>query len=243
MPTVVPVFQRRRRGVRALARDQRPAAEAVRLSSMAIATRAARRPDQRADARARRAGARLRRRHGARHAGSEPGVPLGERVRRRGSSIGGWRPPASGWPSAGTIADVASCPGAEIVPAGGDAVARPRPAARGSPARAARSDRGRRRRATSRSAAARTAAASITSRRSASRAASAGSASRAVPQYFVMVGGGADARRRRVRPPGREDSGAPVPRGRRAADRALRARARRRRSARRVLPPRRPRAA
>ena len=44
---------------------------------MAIAAGAARRPDERADARARRTGARVRRRHGPRHAGSEPACSAG----------------------------------------------------------------------------------------------------------------------------------------------------------------------
>ena len=50
-PTIVPVLQRRRRGLRAVARDQRPAAEAVRLRDGGR-HRAARRSDERADARA-----------------------------------------------------------------------------------------------------------------------------------------------------------------------------------------------
>ena len=43
---------------------------------------------------------------------------------------------------------------------------------------------------------------------------------RAVPQYFVMVGGGTTDRRRQLRADRGEDSGAPHPRGGRAADRA-----------------------
>ena len=46
--------------------------------------------------------------------------------------------------------------------------------------------------------------------------------SRAVPQYFVMVGGGAHDRGAIVRPAGREDSGAPRPAGGRTADRSVR---------------------
>ena len=48
--------------------------------------------------------------------------------------------------------------------------------------------------------------------------------SRAVPQYFVMVGGGAARPRRDLWPARREDSGATHPRGGRAADRSLHAR-------------------
>ena len=40
-------------------------------------------------------------------------VPLGQRVRRARSCIAGSRPPGLGLAEAGTIADVASCPGAE----------------------------------------------------------------------------------------------------------------------------------
>ena len=100
--------------------------------------------------------------------------------------------PASGSRRRGDDRRRRQLPGRRIVPARGHAVARARPPARRSSARAPRSHRGGRRRAASRSAAARTAAASITSRRSDSRAASAASAARAVPQYFVMVGGGAE---------------------------------------------------
>ena len=106
------VLNSRRRGVRAVARDERAAAEAVRLRD-GDRDDAARRSDERADARARRAGARVRRRHGPRHAGSESRVPVGERRPTCGSSTAGSRPRASGWPEAGTIADVTSCPGAE----------------------------------------------------------------------------------------------------------------------------------
>ncbi len=48
--------------------------------------------------------------------------------------------------------------------------------------------------------------------------------SRAVPQYFVMVGGGAHDRGAIVRPARREDSRAPRPAGGRTADRSLRRR-------------------
>ena len=95
-----------------MARDQRAAAEAVRLRD-GDRHRAARRPDQRADARARRAGARLRRRHGPRHAGSESACSAGStscdvrQLYRRLAAAG------LGLAEAGTIADVASCPGAE----------------------------------------------------------------------------------------------------------------------------------
>ena len=65
---------------------------------MAIATRAARRSDERADARGRRAGARLRRRHDPRHRRSGSAVPLGQRRATCGSCIAGWRRRVSGWP-------------------------------------------------------------------------------------------------------------------------------------------------
>ena len=56
---------------------------------------------------------RLQRRHGAGDDGSEPGVPLGAASATCASCIGGCRPPASGLAEASTMADVASCPGAE----------------------------------------------------------------------------------------------------------------------------------
>ncbi len=64
-----------------MARDKRAAAEAVWVSD-GDGVRSARRPDERADARARRPCTRVRRRHGPRHSRSEPAVPVGERLRR-----------------------------------------------------------------------------------------------------------------------------------------------------------------
>ena len=145
-PTVVPVLISRRRGLRAVARDERPPAEAVRL-------RDGRRPRCRsAISRASRCACvgelaqRLRRRHRPRHDRSGPRVPVGERQRRaRAVSPPGRRGPRAG--RGGHDRRRHELPGRRVVPARGDAVARSRPAARGSPARAARSDRGGRRRA------------------------------------------------------------------------------------------------
>ena len=75
--------------------------------------RAARRPDERADARARRARARLRRRHRARDHGSGSGVPLGAASATSASSTAGWRRPASAWPKRRRSPTSTSCPGAE----------------------------------------------------------------------------------------------------------------------------------
>ena len=126
-----------------------------------------------------------------------------------------------GGADAHTLADVTSCPGAESCRL---AVTQSRGlgrcwattcATRPGPGGAAR------RTWTSRSAAARTAAASTTWPASASRAASASWASRVVPQYFVMVGGGADDGGAQLRPPGRQDPRPARARGGGAADRAL----------------------
>ena len=86
-----------RRSVRPVAHDERATAEAVRLSD-GDGHGAARGSVERADARPRRAGARLRRRHCARHPGSESRVPLGQRVRRPPVVSPAWRRQVSRWP-------------------------------------------------------------------------------------------------------------------------------------------------
>ena len=60
-----------------------------------------------------RAGARVRRRHDPRHDGSGSRVPLGQRRPTCASCIGRLAAAGLGLAEAGTIADVASCPGAE----------------------------------------------------------------------------------------------------------------------------------
>ena len=61
--------------------------------------------------------------------------------------------------------------------------------------------------------------------------------SKAVPQHFVTIGGGADRAGRGLRPPGREDSGAPHPGGGGAPGRAVAKRHGSRRKARASISP------
>ena len=179
MPIVVPLLQVAATSVRALARDERAAAEAVRLRRWRSATV----PLGDLTSEQMRVLGELARAYGDGTVrvtiGSGPGVPLGAaratcaQLYRRLAAAG------LGLAEARDDRRRDELPGRGVVPARGDAVARPRAAARGSPARAARSRSPPPTARASRSAAARTAAASITSRRSASRAASAGSAARA----------------------------------------------------------------
>ena len=175
-PTLVPVYLP---GDEAYARWRATNVQPQKQFGYVIATATvpARRPHERADARARRAGAGLQRRHGAGDDGPEPGVPLGQRRRpaRAVSAAVGGQPRPRGGVDGGRRRQL---PGRGVVPPGGHAVARPRPAPRGSSARRTPTSSPPPTARASRSAAARTAAASTTSRRSASRAAFAASARR-----------------------------------------------------------------
>ena len=201
---------------------------------------AARRPHQRADARARRSRARLRRRHGPRHDRSESGVPLG---RQSATCAGLYRRLAAAGLGAGRTRarspTSTSCPGAESCRL---AVTQSRGLGRlledhlrARPDLIAR----RRRTRASRSAAARTAAASITSPTIGFQ----GSVRKLGDRRRAAVL--RDGRRRRrpdggeLRPAGGEDSGAPHSRSGRAADAPLRGRAHDRRDGARLLPARR----
>ena len=101
-----------RRGVRAVARDERASAEAVRVRD-GRGHRAARRSDERADARARRAVARVRRRHGARDARTGSASSAGSTRATCGQLYRRLAAAGLGLAEAGTVADVTSCPGAE----------------------------------------------------------------------------------------------------------------------------------
>ena len=72
-----------------------------------------RRPHRRPASRDRGPRARLRRRHGARHAGPGSALSLGARRRRPGAVPPARRGRGSGLGGAGSLADVTSCPGAE----------------------------------------------------------------------------------------------------------------------------------
>ena len=137
------------------------------------------------------AGAGVRGRHGSRHRRSEPRDALGARADRCPALYR--RLAAAGLGAAGRGNDHRrdQLPGRRIVPPGGDAVARTGAADRGQSRDPAGRWCVRRRTCASRSAAARTAAGSITSPRLDSRAASGSSAIGPVPQYFMMLGGGA----------------------------------------------------
>ena len=142
-----------------------------------------------ADAHPRRSGDRVRRRHDAHHGGAEPRVPLGAH-RRRARAVPPARRRRHGIGRCRHDCRRDELPRRRVVQARGDAVARARQVPRRSSARAPGARVPRRPICKSRSAAARTAADAITSPASDSRAACARSAGRAVPQYFVMVGGG-----------------------------------------------------
>ena len=96
--SLVPVLNSTRRGVSAVARDERPAAEAVRVRH-GDGHRAARRPDERADACGRRPGARVQRRLDARHGGSELRAAVGAGRRSARALPPPCRGRASGWPT------------------------------------------------------------------------------------------------------------------------------------------------
>ena len=168
----------------------------------------------------------------ARHGGSGPRVPLGARARRRGAvSRASPRRPRR-WPSAGTIADVTSCPGAESCrlavtqSRGLGRLLEDHLRARPDLVAAADGARHQDQRLPERLRPASHRDDRLPGQRPQGRRRA------PVPQYFVMVGGGVDdggATFGRLRG---EDSGAPLREARRAADRAL-SRQRTRRTSRR----------
>ena len=220
------------------ARSGRPATRLVTVDA------AARRRHGGAAARSRR---RCRPRYGdgtrAHDARPEPRPALGARLRTCGAlHARARRRPGSPARGARHARRRDELPGRRVVPPRGHAVARPRPAARGAPGRAAGARALAAGTSTSRSAAARTAAASTTSPASASRAASGRSAGRPVPQYFVMLGGGVGEDGASLRPAGGQGAGAPRAGGGRAPARLVRrgaraGRGRRGRSCSRVAGP------
>ena len=205
--------------VRPLAAHQRAPAEAGRLRRRRRHDPARRRHGRAAPhLRGSRVG--VQRRHAARDDGSECACSAGCRRRASRSSTARWRRRASASPDAGTIADVVSCPGAESCRL---AVTQSRGLGRllGDHLRAQ---------------------ADIADAVGAADIKISGCpngcglhhvaaigfqgsirklGARAVPQYFVMAGGGADDEGRGVRTHRREDSRAAVPRGGRPPGRPL----------------------
>ena len=136
IPQVVPRANSQRRSeLRRWTRDQRAAAEAGRLRrwSRSPPCRSATSPPRRCASR--RSGRGLRRRHRARDRRPEPGVPLGAERATSTRSIAACPRPASSRGDANTRRRRHQLPGRGVVQAGGHAVARPRPPARRSSAR------------------------------------------------------------------------------------------------------------
>src|SRR5438128_1661879 len=115
-----------RRCARALAVDERPPAETVRLRH-GDGDGAAGRSDERADARPRRARARLRRRQRARDHRSGSVVPM-DRFVQRAAALSSARGGGAGTRRPRDDRGCRQLPGRGIVPSGRHAVARPRPA-------------------------------------------------------------------------------------------------------------------
>ena len=187
---------------------------------------------------ARRARARVRRRHRARHDRAGSRSSAGSRRPTCGSSIAGWRPPGSASPRPARSPTSTSCPGAESCRL---AVTQSRGLGRlleehlrARPDLVAAADGARIKISGCPNGCGQHHIATIGFQGSVRRV-----GGRAVPQYFVMVGGGVDERRRAVRRLAAKVPARRIPRGGRAADRALRARARAGRNGAGVLRPRR----